>query len=94
MPAGKLDLRSGKSSDACRTDGHSRPLVGCCDDQLCASALLPDSDEDESEDDVQSPAFAIRDAGGINLAISLFFFPVRSSPLAAHFSSWRPPLRC
>jgi len=93
MPAGKLDLLSGKSSDVCRTDGHSHPLVGCCGDFLWASPLLPDSDEDESEDDVQTPASAIRQADGINLAISLFF-PARPSPLAAHFSSWRPPLRC
>jgi hypothetical protein len=93
LPAGERDLLSCKSTDVRPTDGHSHPLVGCGTDFLLSSPLLSDRDEDGSEDEIQVPAFAIRQVGGIDLANTLFL-PAPPSPFVAHFSSWRPPLRC
>jgi hypothetical protein len=93
VPSGTLDLLSCKSSDVSPTDGRSHLLADCCADRMWSSPLLSNRGEDESEDDLQVPAFAIRQAGAINLAIALFF-PASPSPLAAHFSSWCTPLRC
>ena len=95
VTAGEVSLISCKSSDVCQTEGDSQPLVGSCEDRLWSFPFRPDcdEDEDESEGDVQTSASAVPLVGGINLAISLFF-PAHTCPLAAHFSSWCPPLRC
>lgn len=93
IPVDTSDRLAFKSSDVRPTGGHPHPLADCREDCLWSSRLLSDCDEDESEDDVQIPAFAIRQIKGIHLAISLSF-PAYPSPLAAHFSSWPIPLRC
>lgn len=93
IPAGMHDLLSRKSADLSPTDGHSHALAGRCEDPVWSSPLLSDCDEDESEDDLQIPAYAIRQAGEINLAIALVV-PAHPSPPAAHFSSRCTPLRC
>jgi len=94
IPVGTLDLLSCKSSDAGLSDGHSHPLfAGRCDDPLCSSPMLSVCDETDSEEDLQISAFAIRQAGMINLAIAFSFSSHVSSP-AAHVSSWCIPLRC
>jgi hypothetical protein len=93
IAASTLDLLSCKSSDVSPTDGHAHLLDDCSEDRMWSSPLLSNRDENENEDDLQVPAFAIPQAGEINLAIALFF-PASPSPLAAHFSSWCTPLRC
>jgi hypothetical protein len=89
-----LDFHSAKSSDVSPTDRHAHPLDARGQEIFCASPWLSDSeDEEESEEDLPTPAFAIHQVGGIDLAIALSY-PAPPSPLDAHSARVRPPLRC
>jgi len=89
-----LDFHSAKSSDVRPTDRHARSLVDRGAGLFDSSSWLSDSeDEEESEEVIPTPAFAIHQVGGIYLAIALSY-PAPPSPLDAHPSRVRPPLRC
>jgi hypothetical protein len=91
-PCARLDPVSCNASSVSPADGHFYRLLEGCDDLSWTTSLRSDLDN-ESEDDLQIPAFACGHAGAISLATTLIS-PAHPSPLAARFARWRTPLRC
>jgi hypothetical protein len=90
---GRSSALAGPSCNSWPARGRFHSLAGCGEDLVYSPQSPTDDADDESEIDLQTPAIAIGQAGGIDLAFSLLV-PARFSPLVAPFSSWRPPLRC
>jgi hypothetical protein len=89
-----LDFHSAQSSAGSPTDRHARSLVDRGAELFDSSRWLSHSDdEEESEENLPTPAFAIHQVGGIYLAIARAF-PAPPCPLDEHSSRVWPPLRC
>jgi hypothetical protein len=76
-----------------RSERFSHPRAGSCDDLVCPTPLLSESEESDSDGVVHAHAATTRGAGAIHPVACPILMP-QIAPHAARRSCGRMPLRC